>query len=860
MPCGQTAILWDKQMNYIYKCEACKSVGEMEDLVPSVECPVCGGNMHPEKGAASEEEDMTIRMSSAPIKIAKAVNIGFSGMLKSSGTGTDGFLPARPGDSLGKSTTRAPAQAPQQNFQPPPQAPANQAQQNKFKKKTFSMSKPGATTMSQTQQRPSMPQAPNPAAPPPPQQQIQRPSATLQNAQKPAASLKFKSKNATAPSQTVQSQPAVQAQPNPPPQNQFRQQTELQNPAPQRPTDYDYQRKILESASQAESAKFAEIQRQMDAHKILQQGGPLYQAPPSQQTYYAPPVQEQASQHPPLQQHHSLPSHAEIEEKIRKEAERMAQEKILMAHLESEKKVLEEREKALKIKEDAYLLSKQQLEETEKRIREEREKAERIAAEEREKAKKLAEEEREKARRMAEDAARKAAIEAAQVLAEKLEKEKEERRKFEEEIRKEREEREKREKELEKARKEREELEKRMKEMDEKRKAEAEAQKAKDAAKKTEPPAAPPAPKLEEVSPKIEAATPAKDSPPADLSPSPSPKLEPVEIQELTLSPSPSPEIKKEAEKKQEDDKKTEPSPLAKSDTSDDVRKIMSTVSDAEKKLEALDKKSEDEKKAQTTTPDKSEPDAKKAEEAEKTGKDESKDGAKEKPSEEKKQQGQKKGFPPPGMKKGAKGLPGKNMPAQAVKKGDTATQQAADASKSKPEQKGEDTASKSEKDGKNGEAKTAASKPVHGVTHTGLIRMQLQKKKTIMMMIFGGAAILGLALALIIIGVKSCRPAHKPKTNKAPTTQAPVSSSSSAQNSGGASQIKADPFTPLQGEFKKISAEIKKMPMSKEGLESGVKLWHEFIDKHSANSPDDFYLKKAKEEATRLEDLKAMY
>ena len=99
-------------MIFEYKCTSCQVVGELEELVNQVECPNCGGMMvpvnAPQSDAVVDGEEPTIKvprsefMNERPgqpkraVKVAKAVNIGFGGMLTSTSS-TGGFSPITPG-------------------------------------------------------------------------------------------------------------------------------------------------------------------------------------------------------------------------------------------------------------------------------------------------------------------------------------------------------------------------------------------------------------------------------------------------------------------------------------------------------------------------------------------------------------------------------------------------------------------------------------------------------------------------------------------------------------------------------------------------------------------------------------------
>ena len=88
-------------MDINYECESCKVIGELDEYYEFLECPACGGTMHPlstleeltseEFVAPTFSEDATISISRdfvpknhEGIKVASAVDVGFGGMLSAS--------------------------------------------------------------------------------------------------------------------------------------------------------------------------------------------------------------------------------------------------------------------------------------------------------------------------------------------------------------------------------------------------------------------------------------------------------------------------------------------------------------------------------------------------------------------------------------------------------------------------------------------------------------------------------------------------------------------------------------------------------------------------------------------------------
>ncbi len=198
-------------MAYTYKCESCNSIGELEQLLPTVECPACGGKMRPmdAQGNINQPSSSLSSTNLGLVKVAKTVNLGFSGMIKSSGTGTGAFMPSRSMDSASGRTSRpfpdntnSNYEMPRQEFDPSktnhPAPPIQQQQQGKSQKKTLFFSK---TTKRgpDTQQRPVQAQSniPPPAAPsstpqpaPPASTQTQMPNKKTQA--NSATALRFK--------------------------------------------------------------------------------------------------------------------------------------------------------------------------------------------------------------------------------------------------------------------------------------------------------------------------------------------------------------------------------------------------------------------------------------------------------------------------------------------------------------------------------------------------------------------------------------------------------------------------------------------------------------------------------------------
>ena len=118
-------------MAYTYKCESCNSIGELEQFLPTVECPACGGEMRPmdAQGNITQPSSSLSSTNLGLVKVAKTVNLGFSGMIKSSGTGTGtgtgAFMPSKSMDSAAGRTskpfpdnTNSSYEMPRQEFDP----------------------------------------------------------------------------------------------------------------------------------------------------------------------------------------------------------------------------------------------------------------------------------------------------------------------------------------------------------------------------------------------------------------------------------------------------------------------------------------------------------------------------------------------------------------------------------------------------------------------------------------------------------------------------------------------------------------------------------------------------------------------
>ena len=69
-------------MPYLMKCSKCGVVGELDEFMEEFDCPNCGGQMFPENVAKKDTSTMSISRAQIDqykkIKVAKAVNVGFS--------------------------------------------------------------------------------------------------------------------------------------------------------------------------------------------------------------------------------------------------------------------------------------------------------------------------------------------------------------------------------------------------------------------------------------------------------------------------------------------------------------------------------------------------------------------------------------------------------------------------------------------------------------------------------------------------------------------------------------------------------------------------------------------------------------
>ncbi|MFZ2656938.1 MAG: hypothetical protein WAX69_18540, partial [Victivallales bacterium] len=327
-------------MPFEYKCTACQAVGELDELVNQIECPNCGGMMVPLSAPVPqsdifEGEEPTIKVPrgefmnepSQPkrtVKVAKAVNIGFGGMLASTSS-TGGFSPI----TLGKKDAGIPYAQHKQQTPPPPLAPPHyqqpqewpdQEQQEDYeqpepqhqnppvqqapvhavqgstakdpRKKTFTMTK----TKTQVQAS-SQVQAPAPAQKTPSPQQgmqkatqqvsFQKPAAAPQQqevAQKPkpaGTALKFITKGA----QKITQQMPPQASRPPPPPSQT-----------QRPVQQQQQRPMQQSAQRPPAQQHRTVQSFQKTQEGYQQQPQQTQQAYQQQQQYYPPQQDYEAQ------------------------------------------------------------------------------------------------------------------------------------------------------------------------------------------------------------------------------------------------------------------------------------------------------------------------------------------------------------------------------------------------------------------------------------------------------------------------------------------------------------------------------------------------------------------------------------
>ena len=130
--------------SFQYQCQSCNVVGELDEYHSSFKCPECGGAMIPlnqpnEPAPYKLDDDATIAIprdsipqEHRPVKVAKAVDLGFGGILTSS-SATGKFSPASTSSALTSSqpfhappptAPAQPAQAQKPQVQPPPQSPS----------------------------------------------------------------------------------------------------------------------------------------------------------------------------------------------------------------------------------------------------------------------------------------------------------------------------------------------------------------------------------------------------------------------------------------------------------------------------------------------------------------------------------------------------------------------------------------------------------------------------------------------------------------------------------------------------------------------------------------------------------------
>ncbi len=390
-------------MAYLYKCQSCKVLGELDEFESAVQCPQCGGNMMPvqdETGAETFTNDdldaptvavpkeqimneiaqeQAALAAKRPVKVAKAIDLGFAGMLSKSSTGP--YKRPMP-QTAQQAVPQSPAQeevAVETPQVPPTPAPVSSGQTTAGKKK-FTLGKPGA---------PQRPAPAQPQAPPPP---------------KPAAPMSATTQKKIV-FQTNVRQSSVSIPPQPAPQQV---QAPAPPPKPAAPMSVTTQKKIVfqtggrQASAPAPQAAQPPQQIQRPPSQPQQRPAQFQQRPPQQpspppprpagQTSLAmkgklitpgsrpgvPPQQQRPTQQfqtaasrqqPPPQTNEDAAIAAEksrIEadeaarkEFILKEAQRIAEEQIRLAKEEAERKIAEEKARlAKKAAEDAELTRK----------------------------------------------------------------------------------------------------------------------------------------------------------------------------------------------------------------------------------------------------------------------------------------------------------------------------------------------------------------------------------------------------------------------------------------------------------------------------------------------------------------------
>ena len=105
-------------MAYLMKCSKCGVVGELDDFMPEFDCPSCGGVMYPAAAEKKNTSTMSISRSQVEsykkVKVARAVNVGFSDLAPTIGSKTGMIAPAAPAAAAkpAPAQTAAPAKKP----------------------------------------------------------------------------------------------------------------------------------------------------------------------------------------------------------------------------------------------------------------------------------------------------------------------------------------------------------------------------------------------------------------------------------------------------------------------------------------------------------------------------------------------------------------------------------------------------------------------------------------------------------------------------------------------------------------------------------------------------------------------------
>ena len=175
-------------MSFLYRCQSCKVLGEMDELEAEVQCPQCGGVMLPIKDENGHDifsgEDLdapTVAVPTGqimeelrngatqapkrPVKIAKAVDLGFGGLLSKTSTGP--YRRPLQSQQPQQNEENVPAKSPplpqQQESIPPKASPAGQSTASGKKKFVINKPAPANKTAFSTQVPQSPPPPPKPS-------------------------------------------------------------------------------------------------------------------------------------------------------------------------------------------------------------------------------------------------------------------------------------------------------------------------------------------------------------------------------------------------------------------------------------------------------------------------------------------------------------------------------------------------------------------------------------------------------------------------------------------------------------------------------------------------------------------------